>query len=35
MFQRAPGSVPITPGQARAPVVDRNAIKEYMATLVG
>ena len=33
MFQRQPGSVPITPGKPRAPVVDRQAIAEYDKTL--
>jgi alkanesulfonate monooxygenase SsuD/methylene tetrahydromethanopterin reductase-like flavin-dependent oxidoreductase (luciferase family) len=32
MFQRAPGSVPLAPGQQRAPIVDRAAIAEYDAT---
>lgn len=32
MFQRAPGSVPLVPGQERAPVVDRAAIEAYNAT---
>lgn len=35
MFQRAPGSVQIPPGQMRAPVVDRDAIAEYNATIAG
>jgi len=32
MFQRAPGSVALAPGQPRAPVVDRQAIDQYNAT---
>jgi alkanesulfonate monooxygenase SsuD/methylene tetrahydromethanopterin reductase-like flavin-dependent oxidoreductase (luciferase family) len=31
MFQRQPGSVKLEPGQARKPVVDRDAIAEYTA----
>ena len=35
MFQRTPGSAPLTPGKPRAPVVDHKAIDEYMVTLAG
>jgi alkanesulfonate monooxygenase SsuD/methylene tetrahydromethanopterin reductase-like flavin-dependent oxidoreductase (luciferase family) len=35
MFQRAPGSVPLAPGQTRAPVVDRDAIDAFNATIPG
>jgi len=34
MFQRQPGSVPLTPGQPRAAVSDLDAIEAYMATQV-
>jgi hypothetical protein len=34
MFQRQPGSVPLTPGQPRAAVSDLDAIEDYMATQV-
>jgi alkanesulfonate monooxygenase SsuD/methylene tetrahydromethanopterin reductase-like flavin-dependent oxidoreductase (luciferase family) len=35
MFQRAPGSVTLAPGQTRAPVVDRDAIDAFNATIPG
>lgn len=33
MFQRQPGSVPLTPGQPRKPVVDRDTIAQFNATI--